>query len=224
MSAEEEEKAMRDYFAFEGRQNCCQKICVIMLHRLQLFYRDSVQWIACILPLAFVAMMCFTFYSIIKSVVKDPEDVEETIPIALKVCFTLFFVLGYTFTAGISAVLPMKEKKGGLRHMMHLFGLSSFEYWLGMAIADWIICAVPGTIASVLLLCFDEIMEPEYVWEFFVIFMFFGCALNVYSYLFTHLFSNPETAVKYLSLIYSLGLFIGPAIVTSIIAGIVGRD
>ena len=52
-------------------------------------------------------MMCFTFYSIIRSVVKEPEDVEETIPIALKICFTLFIVLGYTFTAGMSAVLPM---------------------------------------------------------------------------------------------------------------------
>ena len=53
--------------------------------------------------------------------------------------------------------------------------------------------------------------------------MFFGCAMNMFSYLFTHLFSNPETAVKYLSLVYSLGLFIGPLIVTSIIAGIIGE-
>ena len=52
-------------------------------------------------------MMCFTFYSVIRSVVKDPDDVKETVPIALKICFTLFIVLGYTFTAGMSAVLPM---------------------------------------------------------------------------------------------------------------------
>jgi len=29
LSPEEEEKAMIDYFEFEGRQNCCQKILVI---------------------------------------------------------------------------------------------------------------------------------------------------------------------------------------------------
>ena len=150
---------MEDYFTYEGRQNCCQKICVIMLHRLQLFYRSGVQWVACIIPLAFVAMMCFTFYSIIRSVVKDPADVEETVPIMLKVIFGIFLVIGYTFTAGMSAVLPMQEKKGGLRHMMHLFGLNSFEYFLGMAIADWIIVTVPATIACILLLAFDEIME-----------------------------------------------------------------
>ena len=43
--------------------------------------------------------------------------------------------------------------------MMHLFGLNSFEYFLGMTIADWIIVAVPATIACVLILAFDEIME-----------------------------------------------------------------
>ena len=150
---------MEEYFTYEGRQNCCQKICVIMLHRLQLFYRSGTQWVACIIPLAFVAMMCFTFYSIVRSVVKDPEEVEDTVPIMLKVVFNIFLVIGYTFTAGMAAVLPMQEKKGGLRHMMYLFGLNSFEYFLGMAIADWIIVAVPATIASALLLAFDEIME-----------------------------------------------------------------
>ena len=77
------------------------------MHRLQLFYRSGVQWVACIIPLAFVAMMCFTFYSIIRSVVKDPDDVKETVPIALKITFTIFLVIGYTFTAGMTAVLPM---------------------------------------------------------------------------------------------------------------------
>ena len=41
MSPEDEDKAMQDYFEFEGRQNCCQKIFVITLHRLKLFYRSS---------------------------------------------------------------------------------------------------------------------------------------------------------------------------------------
>ena len=224
MSPEDEEKAMQDYFEYEGRQNCCQKICVVLLHRLQLFYRSGVQWVACLLPLAFVSMMCFCFYSIVRSVVKDPDEVKEVVPIMLKIIFGIFLTIGYTFTAGISAVLPMKEKQGGLRHMMHLFGLNSFEYFLGMAIADWVIVAVPATVASLLVLIFDEIMMRKYVWEFWIIFMFFGCAMNVFSYLFSHLFSNPDTAVKYISLIYSLGLFFGPLIVTSIIAGIIGED
>lgn len=224
MSAEDEELAMRDYFEYEGRQSCCQKICVITLHRLQLFYRSGVQWVACLLPLAFVSMMCFCFYTITRSVVKDPEDIKEVIPIMLKVIFGIFLTIGYTFTAGMSAILPMKERQGGLRHMMHLFGLNSFQYFFGMAIGDWIIITVPATVASLLVLCFEDIMQRQYVWEFWLIFMFFGCSMNVFSYLFSHLFGNPDTGVKYISLIYSLGLLIIPLIVTSVIAGIIGEE
>ena len=92
MTPEDEEKAMKDYFEYEGRQNCCQKILVITLHRLQLFYRSGVQWIAILIPLAFVAWMCFVFYTIVRSVVKDPEEVDEVVPIMIKVIFGIFLI------------------------------------------------------------------------------------------------------------------------------------
>jgi len=69
--------------------------------------------------------MCFNFYSIIKSVVKDPDALEETVPLMLKVTFGFFLTIGYTFIAGGSAILPMQENKIGLRHMMHLFGVNT---------------------------------------------------------------------------------------------------
>ena len=165
-----------------------------------------------------VSIMCFCFYTIIRSIVKDPEEVEELVPLILKIIFGLMLTMNYTYTAGMSATTPMKEKQGGLRHMMHLFGLRSIEYFLGMAIADWIIIVVPATVASLLILIFDEIMLPEYVWEFWVLFMFFGCAMNVASYLFTHLFNSPETAIRYLSMIYGMALFFFPIAITAVIA------
>ena len=173
-----------------------------------------------LLPLAFVSMMCFIFYTIVRSIVTDPEIVKDVIPIMLKIIFGIFLVIGYTFTAGMVAVTPMKEKKGGLRHMMHLFGLNSFEYFLGMAIADLIIAMIPATAACIIIMVFDEIMLLENVGEFWLCFVFFGCTMNCLSYLLTHLFSNPDTAVKYLSLVYSLGFFIGPLIVVSIVTGL----
>jgi hypothetical protein len=71
-------------------------------------------------------MICFIFYSIIRAVVKDPEDLGVIVPLMLKICFGFFLTLGSTFTAGITALVPMQERKGGLRHMMYLFGLNSF--------------------------------------------------------------------------------------------------
>lgn len=171
----------------------------------------------------FVSMMCFIFYSIIKSVVKDPERVEDVVPLVLKGFFGFFLTIGYSFTAGISAVLPLKEKKEGLRHMMYLFGLNSFQYFFGMLLADFIINLIPNVIACCLLFAFEDIMLSENVWEFFVVFAMFATCMTCFSYLFSHVFSDPDTGVKYISLLFSLGLFIGPIVVTSIIAALLGE-
>jgi len=108
--------------------------------------------------------------------------------------------------------------------MMHLFGLNSFQYWLGMALADLVIVLIPASICSILLLFFDEIMDTEVVGEWFFLFWIFGCSLNIYSYLFSHIFSNPETGIKYISMIYSIGLFIGPLVVWAIVVGLISLD
>jgi hypothetical protein len=68
-------------------------------------------------------------------------------------------ILSYSITAGMAAVLPLKEKKGGLRHMMKLFGLNSFEYWFGMLMADFIIVLVPAVAATIGLLTNDLLMD-----------------------------------------------------------------
>lgn len=228
MTEEEEKKALEDYFEYEGRQSCCQKIAVIFLHRLQNFYRSSTQWVAQLLPLAFVAMMIFVLWSIMKAA--KPSDLseadskvydEQTIPIVIKYTFSAVTIISYSITAGMSSVLPLQEKKGGLRHMMKLFGLSPFEYWFGMFLADLVIVLVPACAATIVLLVNDLIMEREYVGEFFVDFVLFVTAINCFSYLFSHAFTDPDTAIKNLSLIYTFGMFVGPLVITLIVAAFI---
>ena len=160
-------------------------------------------------------MMCFNFYSITRAIVKDPEALEATVPMVLKIVFGFVLTMTYTFVGGRSAVIPMQERHNGLRHMMHLFGVNSIEYWLGMLLADWIIILIPSCIYSLLLLAFEDIMAPEQIPEFFLVFLFFGCAMNVLSYLFSHIFKNPETGVQYISVIYVMGFFMVPIMLTS---------
>lgn len=79
--------------------------------------------------------------------------------------------------------------------MMHLLGLNSFQYFFGLVIADWLISLIPVTIGSLLLVPFDEIMERSEIGDFFIVYAFFGCAINVLAYTFSHLFSNPDTGI-----------------------------
>ena len=171
------------------------------------------------IPLGFVTMMSYIFYSFVKvTATGRGADLSTVVPMMLKIVFGFFLTIGSTFTAGMSAIVPMEERKGGLRHMMHLFGLNSLEYFIGMAFADLLIVFIPPAFCSIILLIFDDIMANEHVPEFLPLFWIFGCTLNIFSYLFSHLFSNPETGIKYISLLYSLGFFFGPLVLWAILA------
>ena len=52
----------------------------------------------------------------------------------------------------------------------------------------------------------------------------FLCSLNVLSYLFAHIFDNPETGSKYMSLIYIFGLFIAPFGLSFVLGVIIGEE
>jgi len=193
---------------------------MIAHHRIKLFYRDASQWIALLIPIMFVVMMAYIFYSFVKVIASEIGQVERIIPLMLKIVFGFVLTIGSTFTAGMSAILPMEENKGGLRHMMHLFGLNSFQYFFGMLLGDLCIVAIPPCLCAAVLMVFDDIMEREYVPEFFLLFWIFGCTLNTFSYLFSHIFNNPETGIKYISMIYSLGFLIGPLVIWGIFASL----
>lgn len=60
--------------------------------------------------------------------------------------------------------------------------------------------------------------------EFFVNFVLFVTTINCFSYLFSHVFSDPDTAIKNLSLIYMFGLFVGPLFLNTIVAAVFQMD
>ena len=93
-----------------------------------------------------------------------------------------------------------------------------------MLLADWIASLIPAVIGSVLVLAFEEIMERDQVPNFLVTYAFYGCALNVFCYLFAHLFSNPDTGSKYMSLLFIIGLLAAPFGISAIIAVIGGGE
>lgn len=149
---------------------------------------------------------------------------DEVLSTLLKFVFVIFLTIGSTFTAGMTANTPMEEKKRGLRHMMRLQGLTSFQYYFGLLLADWIISIIPAAVASLLLIGFDDIMERQYIPEFLALHLMFLCSLNVLSYLFAHMFDNPETGSKYMSLLYIIGLFVAPFGLSFVLGLIIGED
>ena len=64
-------------------------------------------------------------------------------------------MLGQCLTAGLYAFVPMTEKKGGLRQMMHMSGLTSWQYFGGLFLGDILTFTLPAVVVTIAL-CFFE--------------------------------------------------------------------
>lgn len=171
-----------------------------------------------------MVIQLFIAYAIIVTVVTDDGDLESIISIFFTFYFTFFLVLGQNFTIGLYAWIPMKEKKGGLRQMMHMSGLTSVQYFAGQFLGDMVLYICPAIAVSIILLGFDEIMVSSEIPNFFVSFVLYGVALTNMTYCFTHIFDDPDTGIKYMALIFVLGLLFCPIAVSLIFAAIFGFD
>ena len=114
----------------------------------------------------------------------------------------------------------MTENKEGLRKMMHLSGLNSFEYLFGMLIADTLLFLIPLVVFFIMLYSVPLIMELALVWKFTLCYALFGPAMISLTYLMTKLFDNPETGMKYISTISSLALLMAPIAISFLFAAI----
>ena len=122
------------------------------------------------------------------------------------------------------AFVPMEEKKLGLRQMMHMTGLNSIEYFGGLFLGDMSLFMIPACVISIALIFFEQIMLQSQIPTFLLSFIMFGISLSNLTYVFTHIFDDPETGTKYIAMIYLLGLLFGPIAVSLGFAAIFGFD
>jgi len=106
--------------------------------------------------------------------------------------------------------------------MMHMSGLSSLEYYLGLILGDICLFTVPAVVISLVLIAVPQIMVSSSIGPFFISFVLYGLALINQVYCFMHLFDNPDTALKYVALIFFLVLLLIPIALSMIFAAIFG--
>ena len=176
-----------------------------------------------VIPLIYVIIQLFVAYAIIVTVT-DNSGRDRIVSIFFTFYFALFLILGELFTAGMFAFIPMTEKKHGLRQMMHMSGLNSFEYFGGLFIGDILLFIAPAVVISIALVFFPQVMVQDQIGNFFISFILFGMCLINFTYCFTHIFDDPDTGTKYMALIYTLGLLVCPLALSSIFGAIFGFD
>ena len=103
----------------------------------------------------YVIIQLLVAYSIIVTVTPEDTDLDQITSIFFTFYFTFFLMLGQTFTVGLYSSVPMLEKKGGLRQMMHMNGLTSYQYFSGLFMGDIMLFTAPSILISFVLLGFE---------------------------------------------------------------------
>jgi hypothetical protein len=67
---------------------------------------------------------------------QEEANFEYISGMVLAIYLTVFLMFGQCFSGGMFATIPMGDKKGGLRQMLHIVGVSPTQYQMGMYLSD----------------------------------------------------------------------------------------
>ena len=99
--------------------------------------------------------------------------------------------MGQGISAQVYAFTPLNDKSMGLRQMMFMSGLNSFEYWTGLLMADMCIQAIPNLVFTIIMPIFTQIMQRSNIGYFVLCWFLFQATYMTVIYLLTHLFATP---------------------------------
>lgn len=107
----------------------------------------------------------------------------------------------------------------GLRQMMFMSGLKSFEFFTGMLFADSIVFAIPNLVFTVIMPFFSQIMSTDQIGWFVLSWLLFDLAYLCIVYTMSHIFDGPATGTKAMSAIMFFLLLVLPILIACLIGG-----
>ena len=103
---------------------------------------------------------------------------------------------------------------------MHMSGVSSTEYFLALSLADFTFGMIPVVVLTLLLIPFHKVIAEDQLGNFFVVFMLFTYALIQMVHAVSQFFDETETGIKWMLVIFLLGFFLMPFIVSVVFLAI----
>jgi hypothetical protein len=76
--------------------------------------------------------------------------------------------------------------------MLHMQGVSSTQYWLGLFFGDLTLHLMPVVVFTALLACVPSLVDFSKLGYFFVAYLMYGSGLISVSYTLQHLFSDEK--------------------------------
>jgi ABC-type multidrug transport system permease subunit len=143
-----------------------------------------------------------------------PEDLFE-----LMMAFSMPFIMCYGFAtcSGIYMFTPVGEREYKTKPILNLAGVHSFQYYVGLFIADCTLYVPPVLLFAIMMVALDIRAYSENMDQFLLLVVGFGPALIALTYFVSQAFATGNSAMKCLVPLYLLIGTIGPLIVVIIL-------
>jgi len=216
---------MSRYLDTLGNPSVCGQILALAIRRWIVFLREPRQWFMLIAPFINVISSLMILYAFIAVATPDDSDVSSYKILQGLTAFLFPFLLmyGFTTTAGIYMITPISDRESRLRQVLHITGLKPFSYYLGTLIADYSLFMVSQLIFVVFALLADINTYSEQMVSFILIMSSFGLSMISFTYLFSNMFNDNNSAFRCMTVVYLILGLVAPGLVISI-AGVISES
>ena len=159
---------------------------------------------------------------VIASVAREQSEIlmMEGIRYMKEIIYLVWIVFSLAMCSGIAVEHPVMEREGGMRYYLNVLGVGQGAYWLGNFLFDIALFAFQAAIMVVLVYPLNLSSYQESIYDFAALMALFGPAHTLFSYMISFAFTNPQTALKFISLVYMIAGFILPFVLKLISFGI----
>ena len=137
-----------------------------------------------------------------------------------EIIYLIWIIFSMAQCSGIAVEHPVLERESKIRFQLNVMGLSQAAYWCANFLFDIACFAIQASLMVVLVYPLNLRAFQNQFDQFVKLMAFFGPAHISFSYLLSFIFTSPQAALKFISLIYMVSGFVVPLLLKMISVGL----
>jgi hypothetical protein len=134
----------------------------------------------------------------------NSDAIKKLVKVFVSLYFPIFLLYGFCVSSGIFMIVSLLDKEKKIRQYMYMSGLGPLEYYLGLFIADFTLFFITEFVFAMFVVIMGLSIYKSQIIAFLGMMTCFGAVLIPFTYLFQHMFSNSDSAFRFIGLFYLL--------------------
>ena len=144
----------------------------------------------------------------------------EAIRYMKEIIYLIWIIFSLSMCSGVAVENPVLERQNKIRYYLNVLGLGQVAYWSGNFLFDMICYSIQASIMISLVYPLKLTAYQKDIFSFIKLFLAFGPAHTLFSYLISFSFTEPQNALKFISIAYMIAGFVVPFLLKVISIGV----